>query len=86
MRMKVNISRLKVCTHRDDCHGEERENEGEIGTEESRNEKQRKGKGSGRKMPDTDTDLKEKKRKLSIGDAVKNGKKMTVLSGNAERR
>ena len=30
MRRKVNICMLKVYTHRDDCHGEEGENEGEI--------------------------------------------------------
>ena len=57
MRMKVIISRLKVCNHRDDCHGEESENDGEIGTEEIGNENQRKGKGSERKLPDTDMDL-----------------------------
>ena len=85
IRKKVNISRLKVYTHREDCHGEESEKEGEIGIEGSGNENQRKGKGSERQLPDTDMDLKGKKRKLSTGDAVKNGKKRKVLSGNAEK-
>ena len=85
IRKKVNISRLKVYTHREDCHGEESEKEGEIGIEGSGNENQRKGKGSERQLPDTDMDLKGKKRKLSTGDAVKKGKKRKVLSGNAEK-
>ena len=36
-------------------------------------------------MPNTDMDSKGKKRKLSTGDAVKNGKKMKKLSRSAEK-